>query len=72
MVQWKNQITRALGLEGHSTTDVATFEAKRGDVYLLCSDGLGLDPESACRDLVRAAFEAGSHDNITGLVVRCE
>lgn len=82
--QWKNQITRALGLEGHSSADVATFEVKRGDVYLLCSDGLydplaeprlqeglGLDPESACRDLVSAAFEAGSHDNITGVVVRC-
>lgn len=81
---WKNQITRALGLEGHSTADVATFEVQRGDVYLLCSDGLYdplgeprlqqglcLDPESACRDLVCAAFEAGSHDNITGVVVRC-
>jgi serine/threonine protein phosphatase PrpC len=81
---WKNQITRALGLEGHSTADVATFEARRGDVYLLCSDGLydplaaprlltglSLAPEAACNDLVNAAFEAGSHDNITGVVVRC-
>lgn len=81
---WKNQITRALGLEGHSTPDVATLEVKRGDVYLLCSDGLydpleptrlaaslTLAPEAACRDLVTAAFEAGSHDNITGVVVRC-
>lgn len=82
---WKNQITRALGLDGHCTADVATFEVKRGDVYLLCSDGLydplesprleaglRLAPEDACRDLVAAAFEAGSHDNITGVVVRCE
>ena len=82
---WKNQITRALGLDGHSNPDVATFEVKRGDVYLLCSDGLYdpleaprlreglcLGPEDACRDLVAAAFEAGSHDNITGVVVRCE
>ena len=82
---WKNQITRALGLEGHSNADVATFEVERGDVYLLCSDGLydplegprlrqgmSLAPEDACRDLVTAAFEAGSHDNITGVVVRCE
>jgi serine/threonine protein phosphatase PrpC len=82
---WKNQITRALGLEGHSNPDVATFEAKPGDVYLLCSDGLydpleaprlreglSLEPEDACRDLVCAAFEAGSHDNITGVVVRCD
>ena len=82
---WKNQITRALGLEGHSAADVATFEVKRGDVYLLCSDGLydplanprlqqGLElaPEAACRDLVAAAFAAGRHDNITGVVLRCE
>jgi serine/threonine protein phosphatase PrpC len=82
---WKNQITRALGLDGHCTADVATFEVRRGDVYLLCSDGLydpleaprleaglRLSPEEACRDLVAAAFEAGSHDNITGVVVRCE
>ena len=82
---WKNQITRALGLEGHCTPDVATFEVQAGDVYLLCSDGLydpleaprlrealDLEPEAACRDLVTAAFEAGSHDNITGVVVRCE
>jgi PPM family protein phosphatase len=81
---WKNQITRALGLEGHCSADVATFEIARGDAYLLCSDGLydplegprlreglSLAPEDACRDLVAAAFEAGSHDNITGVVVRC-
>ncbi|MDP2274702.1 MAG: protein phosphatase 2C domain-containing protein [Archangium sp.] len=81
---WKNQITRALGLDGHSMPDVVTLELKRGDVYLLCSDGLydplrperlaaglTLEPEAACRDLVSAAFEAGSHDNITAVVVRC-
>ncbi len=35
-------------------------------------EGLALEPEAACRDLVTAAFEAGSHDNITGVVVRCD
>jgi serine/threonine protein phosphatase PrpC len=81
---WKNQITRALGLDDHAQADVATFGIEPGDVYLLCSDGLydplddarlkaGLlqSPEAACRDLVQAAFDAGSHDNITGVVVRC-
>lgn len=80
---WKNQITRALGLDGHSQADVATFPVETGDVYLLCSDGLydplddarlkaglSLAPEAACRDLVQAAYDAGSHDNITGVVVR--
>ncbi|MCC6337093.1 MAG: serine/threonine-protein phosphatase [Myxococcales bacterium] len=81
---WKNQITRALGLDGHAQADVASFSLEPGDVYLLCSDGLydpldearlkaGLElpPEAACRNLVQAAFDAGSHDNITGVVVRC-
>jgi PPM family protein phosphatase len=80
---FKNQITRALGLDGHATCDVATFSVERGDMYLLCSDGLydpldearlrrGLElaPEQACADLVQAAFDGGSHDNITGIVVR--
>lgn len=56
----------------------STLEVKQGDVYLMCSDApdrlaasLTLEPEAACRDLVRAAFEAGNHDNITGVVVRC-
>jgi serine/threonine protein phosphatase PrpC len=63
---------------------VSTFSVERGDVHLLCSDGLydplddarlrrglELSPDQACADLVQAAFDAGSHDNITGLVVRC-
>lgn len=81
---WKNQITRALGLDGHATCDVATHEVRPGDAFLLCSDGLydPLDdevlaralrasPAEACASLVKAAFEAGSNDNITAVVVRC-
>jgi serine/threonine protein phosphatase PrpC len=81
---WKNQITRALGLDEHALADVASFGVEAGDVYLLCSDGLydpledarltaglALPPEAACRDLVQAALDAGSQDNITGVVVRC-
>ena len=54
-----------------------------GDVYLLCSDGLSeplaeariaalleLPAEAACRALVDAAYEAGSRDNISAIVVR--
>jgi serine/threonine protein phosphatase PrpC len=80
---YKNQITRALGLDGHATCDVATHAVEPGDVYLLCSDGLydpldaarlraglTLSPRQACDDLSRAAYEAGSADNITAVVVR--
>jgi PPM family protein phosphatase len=81
---YKNQITRALGLPGSFAADVATFSIEPGDRYLLCSDGLydpldgtrlrdglALAPEAACKDLVQAAFDAGSTDNITALVVAC-
>ena len=81
---WKNQITRALGLPGNSWADVATFPIEAGDRYLLCSDGLydpldearlkaglTLTPEAACKDLVHAAFAAGSTDNITAVVIAC-
>jgi serine/threonine protein phosphatase PrpC len=80
---YKNQITRALGLDGHATCDVATHAVEPGDVYLLCSDGLydpldearlraglSLEPSAAVDDLSRAAYELGSADNITAIVVR--
>ncbi len=81
---YKNQITRALGLISTGPlADVQTFEVQSDDVYLLCSDGLydplddarlkaglSLPPSEACDDLSRAAFEAGSADNITAVVFR--
>lgn len=80
---YKNQITRALGLAGHGTCDVATHAVEPGDVYLLCSDGLydpldearlraglSLPPSEAVDDLSRAAFQAGSADNITAVVIK--
>lgn len=80
---WKNQITRALGLAGHGQCDVSSTTTAPGDVYLLCSDGLydpladavlrdalARPPREACATLVQAAFDAGSHDNITAVVVK--
>lgn len=76
---YKNQITRALGLDGHAECDVASFDVQPGDVVLLCSDGL-YDPFDETRlepllhgdvdTLVQRAFDLGSSDNITGLLVR--
>jgi PPM family protein phosphatase len=79
---WRHVITRALGMPDPEP-DVQTAPVRSGDVYLLCSDGLYeplepiviarllvAPPELACRRLVDAAYEAGSRDNISAVVVR--
>jgi len=77
-------ITRSLGPLGDSSADFQTVDTQPGDVFLACSDGLSgsLEPEDiasllrlpsasvASRALVDAAYAAGSHDNITAVVVR--
>jgi len=79
--QWRHVVTRALGQSGEP--DVQIDQARSGDVYLLCSDGLSevlseaaiavlleQSAERACRALVDAAYAAGSRDNISAIVVR--
>jgi protein phosphatase len=77
----RSVITRALGTEPDVDVDTFTIEARPGDVFLLCSDGLssmisdseilGLvrsgngDLEAALRGLVEAANTSGGDDNIT-------
>jgi protein phosphatase len=66
------------------TEDVVTIDVEKGDLFLLCSDGLtrevdeeaigrilgaGSDLERAAQSLVDAANEAGGRDNVTALVV---
>jgi len=80
---WRHVVTRALGTSS-AEPEVARAPTRPGDVYLLCSDGLSevlapaeiaallaLRAEHACRALVDAAYEAGSRDNISAIVVRC-
>jgi serine/threonine protein phosphatase PrpC len=80
---WRHVVTRALGTTS-AEPDVQREPARPADVYLLCSDGLSevlapaeiaallaLPVEQACRALVDAAYEAGSRDNISAIVVRC-
>ncbi len=78
----KNVITRALGVEIDVETDLDEFRMGRGDVLLLCSDGLSnmlSDQEIlktvlstdfyACPGtLVRKALDMGGFDNITALM----
>ena len=80
---WRHVVTRALGTSS-AEPEVQREPARPGDVYLLCSDGLSevlapaeiaallaLPAEPACRALVDSAYEAGSRDNISSIVVRC-
>jgi serine/threonine protein phosphatase PrpC len=79
---WRHVVTRALGTPT-GEPDVQRELVRRGDVFLLCTDGLSevlageriaellaLPAEAACRALVDSAFDAGSRDNISAVVVR--
>jgi PPM family protein phosphatase len=84
--QYGHVITRALGMEGDIRPDLRRELPRRGDVYLVCTDGLfeKLEPadlarvlaagsaEDACRQLVEEAYRRGGKDNITAVVVRIE
>jgi PPM family protein phosphatase len=76
----RSVITRALGTDPAVVVDSFSIEARDGDVYLLCSDGLttmldeatvqrtvseSTDLEQVARALVGAANESGGEDNIT-------
>lgn len=77
----RNVITRSLGTRGECALDYQVVPWKRGDILLLCSDGLtnmveeedmrelilrgGGDLERTCRALVEAANAKGGRDNIS-------
>jgi protein phosphatase len=77
----RSVITRALGTDPDVDADTFTIQARRGDVFLLCSDGLTdmvsnetildlverhrQDIDQALRALVKAANRGGGEDNIT-------
>jgi serine/threonine protein phosphatase PrpC len=81
--QYKNVITRAVGIQESVQVDTLIVDLVPGDVFLLCSDGLHgylLDDELAplvaalnARDLpqrlIDLANERGGKDNITAVVV---
>jgi protein phosphatase len=80
---FRNRITRCVGSLGNQEPDFLTFVPKKGEVLILCSDGLWemvhedlilavvtstTDPQNMCRRLIDAANDAGGHDNITVVV----
>src|ERR1700689_982044 len=83
----RHVVTRALGMEETVRVSVRTHRVLPEDLFLLCSDGLsdtlgdgrieevlGDDrlPEQHVRALVRAALDAGAHDNVAAVVVLCD
>lgn len=81
----QNLIVRALGSEESVEPDLADHEFVPEDILLLCCDGMSrfvsegailervgraATLEQACEDLIQAAKDGGSDDNITCLLVR--
>jgi protein phosphatase len=81
----RNIILQALGPEAHVKIDLTYQRLRRGDVLVVCSDGLsgqvktdeiarvvgdGSNLERACEELVDAANSAGGPDNITVVLTR--
>lgn len=81
----RNIVTRAMGNRLELDVEVSQQQARPGDVFMLCSDGLNSmiddsrisailerhrnDAVAACRALIDAANESGGEDNITVVVV---
>lgn len=84
----KNLITRSIGPHPQVEVDVEQGEAREGDIFVLCSDGLtdmvpedrlrkilsdsSKSPHQLCETLVSEANERGGQDNITVVVIRLE
>jgi protein phosphatase len=77
----KNYVTRALGVESNVDVEVQEHPVQKGDLYLICSDGLsdmvedddihltistfGANLETATKQLIQLANDNGGKDNIS-------
>ena len=80
----KNVLTQAVGAVDDIEVETGSFSVERGDIYLLCTDGLTnmvsdfdigkilLESENPADDLIQAALDGGGHDNISVIVVKVE
>lgn len=81
----KNLITRALGSEFRSRTDLYEVELAKEEFLLLCTDGLsnsltdqellyevlhGGTPESCCQRMLDVAMSRGAPDNVTAVLIQ--
>jgi serine/threonine protein phosphatase PrpC len=82
---YKNAVTRAVGVYASVQVDTFDFDVLPGDSFLLCTDGmhhyltenemptlLDGDVQLAAARLIQLANDGGGHDNITSIVVRVE
>ncbi len=83
---FRHMLTRAVGMPGELGAEVVADRLVAGDVLLLCSDGVWEPlseheladeltrpcPSEAAQALVAAAYEAGSSDNLTAVVLRVD
>jgi protein phosphatase len=80
-------LLQALGPRARVEVDLTRQEVRRGDLLILCSDGLfrtmtadaiaaqaerAADPAELCRELVEAANARGGPDNVTVVAVRLD
>jgi PPM family protein phosphatase len=82
----RNVITRSLGYQEDVEVDIQVRGVRRGDCFLLCSDGLSgnvgpeeignalaaYGPQEAARHLIGLACDRGGEDNITTVIARIE
>jgi protein phosphatase len=84
--QHKNLVTRALGIEAAVDPEIHEYQVRRGDLFLLCSDGLcdmvddedisltmqalGANLKLAAQQLVQMANDNGGKDNVSVILVR--
>jgi serine/threonine protein phosphatase PrpC len=65
----KNVIVRALGMKDTVQVDLSIDEARAGDIYLLCSDGLsGMVTDPALCDIIVDAAPRGLNDACRALI----
>jgi type VI secretion system protein ImpM len=76
-------LTRALGAQRDLAIDTLVYDARQGDIFLLCSDGLVRevaageiadilsknDCDQSSRDLIDLALARGARDNVTVVVI---
>ena len=80
----QGEITHYVGMEEKATAFVRSFAARKGERYLLCTDGLTdmvddkriceilcaeQSPTSCCEKLIQEANSAGGVDNITVVLI---
>jgi len=82
----KNYVTRALGVEATVEVEIQEHPVQRGDVYLLCSDGLsdmvedddihltintfGANLETVAKQLIQLGNDNGGKDNLSVLLAQ--